>query len=426
MKEKLVKNWGLKIASLVFAFSLWLVVMNLENPTKPQTFSNIPVKFVNTEVLTDQGLIYEVLDNTSVVKNVTVYGPRNTVEQFKDDDIVAIADFDKLSEIGTIPIEFSTNRFNNEVSKIRGSNTSVKLNIERKKTARLLLRISTVGEVAEGYLLGNMVPDQNQIIVTGGESIIDTVDTAVAKVDVTDATAEIATYADVVLYDKDGEPIDSDALTQNVTSVRVGVDVLKTKNVPLAYSTIGTPKKGYISTGNIESDPETVLIAGNSKTLESVNRIEVPAEELNITGQGANLVTIVDIRKYLPPNTIFADKEFSGKATVTVNIEKAFSRTVRVKEEQIKLINPPEGYDFKLQDLDREFELTLIGLEDQLNALREEEILGYVDLDMLLADQEFEEWKDGVYRTDVKFDFAENIRMEEPVSVSVKVQKREK
>ena len=107
MKKKLTNNWLLKIGSLVFAFCLWLIVMNVENPTTPQTFSNIEVQFVNTEVLTDQGLVYEVLDDTDVIKNITVYGPRNTVELLKNEDIVAKADFNNLTNVNTIPIEFS-------------------------------------------------------------------------------------------------------------------------------------------------------------------------------------------------------------------------------------------------------------------------------------------------------------------------------
>lgn len=425
MKEKLTENWILKIASLVFAFCLWLIVMNFENPTKPQTFTNIPVKFVNTEMLTDQGLIYEVLDNTSVVKNITVYGPRNTVEQLKDEDIVATADFSKLSEIGTIPIEFSTNRFHNEISKIRGSSSVVKLNIEKKKTARLLLRISTVGEVADGYLLGNMVPDQNQIIVSGGETIINTIDKAVAKVDVTDATAGIATYADVILYDKDGEQIESESLIQNVSSVRVAVEVLATKSVPLSFATIGTPPNGYMATGQVESNPETVMIAGTNKVLESINRIEIPAEELNVTGQSKDLITTVDIRKYLPANTVFADKEFNGQTTVKAYIEKSFSKTVRIKKEQVRLMNKPEGFDVQLQDLDNEFEVVLVGLEDELNALKDEDIVGYIDLEQLLSERELDEWEDGIYRTNIKFDFGDYIKAKQSIPAKITVEKLE-
>ena len=205
MKKKLLSNWPLKIASLLFAFCLWLIVINVEDPTNTQTFTNVSVKFENTEILTEQNLIYEVLENTDLVKSITVYGPRSVVAQLKDEDIIAKADFNKLTDDNTIPIEFyTTSRYNADITRIRGSINTVKLNIENEKTIRLILHVNAVGEVAEGYMLGNMIPDQNQIIVVGAESVINTIDKAVAEVDVTDATAGIATYADVKLYDKEG------------------------------------------------------------------------------------------------------------------------------------------------------------------------------------------------------------------------------
>ena len=293
MKKKLLSNWPLKIASLLFAFCLWLIVINVEDPTNTQTFTNVSVKFENTEILTEQNLIYEVLENTDLVKSITVYGPRSVVAQLKDEDIIAKADFNKLTDDNTIPIEFyTTSRYNADITRIRGSINTVKLNIENEKTIRLILHVNAVGEVAEGYMLGNMIPDQNQIIVVGAESVINTIDKAVAEVDVTDATAGIATYADVKLYDKEGNLVQSDAIKQRVTSVRVAVEVLATKSVPLSYTVMGTPANGYMATGEVVSDPAAVLLAGASSVLNNISRIEIPAEELNITGQSENMITI--------------------------------------------------------------------------------------------------------------------------------------
>lgn len=62
MKKKLLNNWGLKLASLLFAFILWLIVINMTDPIEPRAFRNIPVKLLHSEVLTDEGMVYEVLE----------------------------------------------------------------------------------------------------------------------------------------------------------------------------------------------------------------------------------------------------------------------------------------------------------------------------------------------------------------------------
>ncbi len=420
MKKKLLSNWPLKIASLLFAFCLWLIVINVEDPTNTQTFTNVSVKFENTEILTEQNLIYEVLENTDLVKSITVYGPRSVVAQLKDEDIIAKADFNKLTDDNTIPIEFyTTSRYNADITRIRGSINTVKLNIENEKTIRLILHVNAVGEVAEGYMLGNMIPDQNQIIVVGAESVINTIDKAVAEVDVTDATAGIATYADVKLYDKEGNLVQSDAIKQRVTSVRVAVEVLATKSVPLSYTVMGTPANGYMATGEVVSDPAAVLLAGASSVLNNISRIEIPAEELNITGQSENMITIVNIKDYLPGNVSLADSGFNGRAAVTVYIEPTITRTFRINSNQVKVSNVPDGFTAAFENDKELLEIVLTGLTTTINQINADDIIGYVDMRDVKEEGNITRWRKGTYETTVQFTFPEDIKTEQPAKVGI-------
>lgn len=420
MKKKLLSNWPLKIASLLFAFCLWLIVINVEDPTNTQTFTNVTVKFENTEILTEQNLIYEVLENTDLVKSITVYGPRSVVAQLKDEDIIAKADFNKLTDDNTIPIEFyTTSRYNADITRIRGSINTVKLNIENEKTIRLILHVNAVGEVAEGYMLGNMIPDQNQIIVVGAESVINTIDKAVAEVDVTDATAGIATYADVKLYDKEGNLVQSDAIKQRVTSVRVAVEVLATKSVPLSYTVMGTPANGYMATGEVVSDPPAVLLAGASSVLNNISRIDIPAEELNITGQSENMITIVNIKDYLPGNVSLADSGFNGRAAVTVYIEPTITRTFRINPNQVKVTNVPDGFTAAFENDKELLEIVLTGLTTTINQINADDIIGYVDMRDVKEEGNITRWSKGTYETTVQFTFPEDIKTEQPAKVGI-------
>lgn len=425
MKKRLTNNWLLKLGSLVFAFCLWLVVMNVENPTTPQTFSNIKVQFVNTEVLTDQGLVYDVLDDTGVVRNITVYGPRNTVELLKSEDIVAKADFNNLTNVNTIPLEFSTNRYNSEITNIRGSISTVKLSVEKEKTIRLPLRVNAVGEPAEGYLLGNITPDQNQITVTGAESVINQIDKAVAEVDVNNATSGIATYADVKLLNDEGEPVESDAITQKVTSVRVAVDILETKTVAIHYSVSGVPAAGYMATGEIDSTPALVLVAGTNSNLKNFSRIEIPAEDLDITDRTENLVKTINIKDYLPNTIILADSEFDGKATVTVYIGKTVSKAFRINQSQISIVGAPMGFEATIEGLEPEFDLELVGLISDIYRLNVNDIVGYIDMNDIKKSADIDEWTEGTYSTNLMFDFREEITTVYDIPVNVVLTKIE-
>jgi len=419
VKKKLTNNIGLKIISLIAAFLLWLVVLNIEDPSRSQTFSGIPVTFTNTGVLTEKGLVYEVEDGSDVIRSITVTGPRSYIEQLNDSDIIATADFNKMTDDNTIPIELSSNRFSDKITRIKGSITNVKLTVEKEKTVRLVLKVNDVGEVAEGYILGSMTPDQNQIIISGAESVVDSISKAVAEVDVTDATANIATYADVILLDSEGREVESDSLVQKVTSVRVSVEVLTTKRVPLSFSTTGTPADGYAVTGVIDSNPSLITVAGTASTLNSLSRIEIPEQELNVTGQSKDMSATLDISNYLPTGITLADSEFNGKVTVLVYIEPTTVKNVILKSENVTLSKELDGFTVTIEDLNDRTAVKLEGLDENLSAVSSEDFSAYVDLDAALKELDMNQWKEGTYTVPLTFELPEGVTTDDVIEAKI-------
>ena len=51
MRKKLLNNLGLKLISLLLAFLLWFVVVQVGDPKDERDMGNIPVRLVNTELL---------------------------------------------------------------------------------------------------------------------------------------------------------------------------------------------------------------------------------------------------------------------------------------------------------------------------------------------------------------------------------------
>ena len=64
MKEKIFKNFSLKILSAVGALILWTIIVNIYDPTTSVTISNVAVELQNTESLTDNDYTYEVVDGS--------------------------------------------------------------------------------------------------------------------------------------------------------------------------------------------------------------------------------------------------------------------------------------------------------------------------------------------------------------------------
>ena len=419
--KRLLNNWLLKLFSLAVAFLLWLVVMNIDDPEEQLTVYNIPVKLVNTDILADEDMVYEILDKTDVVRSVTITAPKSVKDELSSSDIVAEADFSNLTVTNTVEIRFYSLRYNDKITSISGSNEILKLNIEEKKTKRLVLEVQTTGEVAEGYIINDVTSNQNRIEVSGPSSVISQIAEAVVQVDVTDSTSDISTNADVKLYDADGKEIATDRLSMNMTTALVKVEILDTKTVPVVYTAVGTPAEGYLFTGEITGTPERILIAGTTEALQNVNRIVVPEDVLNITGQTGNLLQSVNIAEYLPEGTILADNTFNGKILVTVHIEEEYEKTLNISASHIQITGVPEGYTAKLNGETIVYTLRVKGLQADVNAIDTGTLYGTIDVADLVKAKGWNEPVPGIYETEVEFILPADITIEGTLEAYIEI-----
>lgn len=425
MKNKLTHNIGLKLASVLLSVILWLVVTSVENPTVSDYYYNIPVKLLNTELITDSGQVYEILDNTGVLSRVTVRAPRSVISELNENNIIATADVSDISSLDTIAIKLTTDVHAKDISSITGNNDTVKLKIENKKSKALALKATVSGQVTEGYMVGEVTPDQNLVRISGPESVIDRIAKAVIDVDVTGMTSDIVTNADIKLYDAEGNSVDADNVTLNIETVGVKVNIWQTAEVPVKYNVMGTPGAGHQATGEIEGNGETILIAGKASAIRAITEIEIPEEELDITDMTEDYTTEIDVRKYLPDNVYLADSE-DAKRTVTVHIESEISKRLEIRSEKVKITNLPDGYDAAITGLDEEaFTIEVIGLSKDVAALQAADISGVVDIQDFTREREMTDPEPGFYTVEVDFGFPENVTLLEPVEVILHISKIE-
>lgn len=419
MRKKLLNNWSLKIISLVLAFLLWFVVVQIDDPKENQDMGNIPVRLVNTELLDRENKVYEILDGTDTVR-VTAYAPKSVFSQLRNSDIIAEADISRLTDINTVPITLSST--NRNVASLSGSHDSVKLTVEEKASKYVTLMSNTVGTVAEGYVISNLTPDQNRIEVSGPKSAVEKVKYAGADIDVTEATTNLTANVDIRLYDGDGNQVERSNLMTNVDYVRMSVEVLATKEVPVILAVSGTPADGYMATGVVECNPMVVQIAGSAYNLTRINEIAIPAEELDITGEKENVVRTIDIREYLPNNIRFADGNFNGNVTATVYIEPIVRKTLQIAMSELRVINVPEGYEAEIREPAEDVvSVEFSGLGEQIQALQSGTVVGTVDIAAWMNKQNMERMRAGTYTMPVTFAVGEDITVRSTPTVRVVV-----
>jgi YbbR domain-containing protein len=408
----------------LFALILWFAVINIDDPVVSETFKNVPVQLVNTEVLTEAGKTYEVLENTDVVESITIYGPRTLVEALKENDIVAKADISDITVANTVAVNVTVDvRNSSKITNIRSSLECVKLNVENSKTKQLVINATTTGKLASGCIVGGIEMDQNRVRVSGPASVISQIATAKVNVDITESSSDVATYSAVRLYDQDGNEIVSDLVTKSAEKVHINVDVLPTKYVPIKYQLVGTVADGYgVVEDAVSCDIMTVLIAGETEVLRNVKEITIASDELDITGIAEEKEFTVMLKNYLPSGIILGDKEYDGKVNVKVPVEEIVTEVIEILKEDLIIENVPEGMNVTMIDVPEYTEFEVTGTVSKVRQAMTNKTTGVIDMEEALTSTGLSAWLEGIYSVEAALNLPEGVE-NTPIKITIEVEK---
>ena len=425
MKKKLLKNLGLKLLSVVIAVVVWFLVVMTNNPKDTRTFYDVPVRLVNVELLEAEGKVYQILDNTDLVR-VTVEMPRNLMNELTKDDIVAEADVSKLTEINTIPISYSVINPDLNVTDIRGNRDVVRLSVEDEIKKWVNVKHNLVGEPAAGYIVDSVSMNLTGIQITGPRSMVESVSEAVVEADVSNAVSNVSVNVEPAFYDEEGNLLSLSNVQKNEDTVHLDVRILATKDVSLEAGYMGVPAEGYLVNGEISIDPPTVKVAGTLSALMSVNKISIPQEEVDITGAAGNYEVTVNIRKYLPENVKLVDNVGSARVNVTVGVEPEEERILTIPQRNIQIRSMPEGFEAVFDEgTAGPNRLTVSGLSDAVSAIDQAAVTGVVDIAAWMEENEMSQLEAGVYQLPVSFEFPEDINVKDQMFIRLRIEEVE-
>lgn len=428
MKNKLTHNLGLKILALIFSIGLWFVVNNITDPTIEKTFTNVSVEIINADKITNEGKVYEILDETDVV-NVRVVGKKSIVSYITKDDIKAVADLSELTFMNTVGIKVSSSKNNSELDFIT-SIDNLKLSLEDMKKVQMIINTSTSGTPADGYVVGTVTPSQNVVRLSGPESLIAQIDHVEAVANIAGYSTDINSSVELKLCNAEGDEIKNNSIKMNISTINVAVTILGTKEVPVNFAIQGEPARGYVVSSEMITVPEKVTIAGKKNVLEGVSEINVADSALNVDDLTEDMTTIINIKKYLPAGIQFANSDFNGNVSVTVGIEPLVTREYEIPVKNFAVGNVPEGFDVTIKEFENEniksYNITLSGVEKDLRKIDEDGIIGVVDMKMLAEKQGITEWTEGTYVSEITFNISDSIIVKEPYSLTIILENQNK
>lgn len=376
MKEKLLNNLSLKILSAVCAIIIWIIIVNVYDPSTSVTVSGVEVQLVNTESLTEKEYAYDVVDGSKI--SVYISGPRSIVTDIKAKDIVATADLSNVtvfSDYVDIDVKVVKDGVSASSIEIAPKTTAIRLKIENRVTKTFNIDTELVGTPADGYVIGGQQISPSSVKVTGTSSVVDSISSVKVSYDVSGATMNISDAAPIKIYDSQGTEIVDDRIELSKTAVDIRVNVLMTKTVPVTYKTKGTPADGYGVSGIDQAVTEAV-IAGTEDALRDVNSIDVPDSAIDVSGLNADKIFHVRLSSYLPGNiTVMSE----GVVNVTVRIYPVSEREISVPVTGIVLSNLPQGYNISFGDVTA-VNITVTGEQSVLTALTVTGIIPTIDL----------------------------------------------
>lgn len=367
MKGILNKDITLKIISGLIAVILWLYVVDIQNPETETTLKDIPVNIIGTEAIAESGLF--ILSDSNQTVSLKVKGRRKTLAGLSEQSFKAVADLRGLSKTGehSVPIQVEPSIEGVTILEKKPYYATVKLDkmMEIQKT----INVITKGEVKEPYVALDPQITPNVVTLRGPSSIISTIGSLRVSVDISGQNKDIVTKQKYEIYNKNEEKINSSYITKDVETVQIVYPILKSKQVPVVPQLAGSVAENYVI-AKTEVFPSTVKIAGKSEVIDSISQIFTEPVTINRIEKDVEVDVPIHVTEGLklvePVNTV----------KIKIDVERQILRTLTVQN--IRVDNVPENLSYKL--ITKQLEVTLKGIESNINILRSSDIYAAIDI----------------------------------------------
>ncbi len=369
----IINNFGLKVLAVVFAIVLWLIIVNTVDPEKAATFT-VPVEVVNAGYLTDEGLTYEILDNTDYV-TFTVSGKRSIVENLTADDFRATANMSDIDDTMTmVPVSLAATSYSGQLE-ITRRQSYMMVSVEPFITREYEINVVVDGSPAGSYFVESTEVSPSVVTVSGAESLVDEIDSAQTSIIVNGAEETFSSTETVYLLNENGIVLDEERLDVDVIQAEVTANILLAKSVPVTFAVTGEPAEGYIA-GAPECDTDSLVITGLPEVLDGIEEIVLESPLLNIEGMTSDCYATVNVSQILPDGvSLYEDQP--QDLDVYVPIMPAITRVVEMPAENITFDGLAEGLSAVIS-IDP-LTVTVTGLEEEVEKIEGDDLQGVVD-----------------------------------------------
>ena len=409
MKKRLTNNFSMKIISFVLAILFWLVIASIEDPETTKNFT-VPVTKINEELVRESDKTYEVTSGNTVA--ITVRARQSILSDLTAEDFKAVADFANLSFTGAIPIEVSVLHHTNHVEITKGANTMMQVSIEELASVDKVVSTKAEGSVITGKALGTITVEPNMIRMEGAKTTIDRIASVYAVVNVSGSSEDSSHVVEPIVYDSNGDIIDTTDILFSVDSLTVNVTLLDTKTVPVEWNIDVTAADGY----GIESKdytPSEIQVAGSEEALNAISKVVLDDYVAYDLTEGveyeADLESIVKDR-----GVSIVNPEENRNVKLAVRVAPYDQKSGTVEFDAIELKGKNSDYKYSVSG-DTSITYALSGLSTDL------EILDGTKLDFILDVTGLEP---GNHTLNLKLETSQRVQLTSDISVKIRIDEK--
>lgn len=381
MKERLTNNLFIKLISVCIALLIWIMVVNLSNPLKTKSVTDIPLEVLNDKVLTDAGLTYEIEGKKTVSVSVVV----RTLDfnKIQKSDFRAYVDLKDLwSVTGTVPVRIEVVSNKNLMEGTPVSNTDVvHVVTEPIQEKAFSVRVNSVGALSDGYAMGTTTLSPSVVKVKGPESMVGMISSVGIEINLDGKEGDFSGKARTAMYDANGHELDfGSKVTINTEEVEFEQVILRIKELALNFEVTGEVADGYRFTG-ISSPYKSVPVAGFKSVLAELTSLHITDAELNLDGLTGDKKVSIDLNKFLPSASLSLAGMESSVISVTLNVERLVSQDFMLDTSNISMVGKDHSCTYEIDE--EQIEVTVQGLKEDLEKLEPEQLQAFIDVSEL-------------------------------------------
>ena len=364
---------GSFLLAVSIALGLWLYVVNYIDTDYELTLDNVSVGLEGKSILTaDRGLM--ILSEDEYRVSITVSGNRQDVSKINSGNIQVVADLSKIEEPGEHKLTYNIILPGDVPSgavSYQKDPDRVTVEVARKKTKEIPVTVTYEGDVPADYIKDTaaLELDHTYVEISGPEDVVDQIHHAAITVDCTGRTESIYESLRYELQDQQGEPVDAEWITTNVSEVKVYLPVVMVKKLPLTV-TLVDGGGATAATTKLSIDPAYISISGSETALAAVEELDLGIIELAQITKDQELTFDITL-----PEGI-TNVSNLPTATVSISFPKLATREFTITE--FEHTNLASG--MKWESLTKQLTITVRGLKAEVQRLNAADIIARVDL----------------------------------------------